>query len=73
MTATTVTTGNPRPGMIAGLVAWWRNTRAARAQLGELQDCAGELGPKSNPHTRPPPGIGGCREDWQRLGRRYWR
>jgi|HubBroStandDraft_6_1064221.scaffolds.fasta_scaffold603031_1 uncharacterized protein YjiS (DUF1127 family) len=45
MAATTVTIGNPRPGMIAGLVAWWRNMRAARGQLGELQDCAGELGP----------------------------
>jgi uncharacterized protein YjiS (DUF1127 family) len=31
--------------MIAGLLAWWRNMRAARAQLGELQDCcAGDLG-----------------------------
>jgi uncharacterized protein YjiS (DUF1127 family) len=41
----TVTTSESRPGMIAGLLAWWRNMRAARAQLGELQDCcAGDLG-----------------------------
>jgi uncharacterized protein YjiS (DUF1127 family) len=45
MAVMTVTTGNPRPAMVARLVGWWRNMRAARAELKELQDCAGELGP----------------------------
>jgi uncharacterized protein YjiS (DUF1127 family) len=45
MAATTATPDNPRPGMISGLVAWWRTMRAAWAQLDELQDCGGELGP----------------------------
>ena len=41
----TSTANNPWPGMIAGLVAWWRNMLAARTQLSELQDCcAGDLG-----------------------------
>jgi len=40
----TVTTCESRPGMIAGLVAWWRDVRAAWARLDELRHCAGDLG-----------------------------
>jgi uncharacterized protein YjiS (DUF1127 family) len=38
------TTGNPWTAMTAGLGAFWRNLRDARARLGELDRCGADLG-----------------------------
>ena len=40
----TSTASNPAPGAVARFVAWWRNMRAARAQLSELWNCGVDLG-----------------------------
>jgi hypothetical protein len=41
--AMTSTAGNPWTTMIAGLAAWWRNMRVARARFDELYGCGGDL------------------------------
>jgi uncharacterized protein YjiS (DUF1127 family) len=39
----TTWTARPWTAMSAGVAAWWRNRRAARASLGELDECGKDL------------------------------
>src|ERR1700757_4126190 len=40
----TLAIGGRRSGMFSRFAAWWRNMRAERTSLGELENCGDEVG-----------------------------